>query len=110
MGCLFVHECSHLAGSASPLKLEELPFVTKNPAVQVYPWNSIKTHLGEANILGILSEALSANVQAILPDEPPLIRANTAAQDGLNQPDWGQITLHACSVFKDVALSHMTAS
>ncbi len=37
-------------------------------------------HLGEANILGILAEALSAYIQAVLPDETPLIAADAAVK------------------------------
>ena len=37
-------------------------------------------HLGEANVLGVLTEALAAYIQPVLPDEPPLVGADTAAQ------------------------------
>lgn len=37
-------------------------------------------HLGEANILGILTEALTAHVESVLADKAPLIGAHTAAE------------------------------
>lgn len=40
-----------------------------------------RVYLDKANVLGVLPEALSANVQAILPDKAPLIGANTAATE-----------------------------
>ena len=36
--------------------------------------------LGETNILGVLTEALTADVHAILADQTTLIRADTAAE------------------------------
>ena len=38
-----------------------------------------KPHLDEANVLGILPEALSADVEAILTDQTPVISAHSAA-------------------------------
>ena len=37
-------------------------------------------HLGETYVLGVLPEALSADVEAVLPDQAPLIAAHTAAR------------------------------
>jgi hypothetical protein len=38
-------------------------------------------HLFKAHVLGILAEALTAHVQAVLPNDAPLIRADAAACD-----------------------------
>lgn len=38
------------------------------------------THLLETHILCILTEALAADVDAVFPDDAPLVPANTAAQ------------------------------
>ncbi len=38
-----------------------------------------KGHLDEANVLGVLPEALAADVEAVLADEAPLVGAHTAA-------------------------------
>ena len=38
------------------------------------------THLLESHILRVFAEALTADVEAVLPDDTPLVAANTAAQ------------------------------
>lgn len=37
------------------------------------------THLDEADILGVLTEALAADVEAVLADQTPVVGAHTAA-------------------------------
>ena len=46
-----------------------------------------RSHLGESNVFGILTEALSADVQSVLPDQSPVTRTNTAAERGLSVSD-----------------------
>ena len=36
-------------------------------------------YLGEANVLGVLTEALAADIESVLADQSPLVGANTAA-------------------------------
>ena len=38
------------------------------------------THLHEANVLGVLAEALPADVEVVLANDAPLVPAHTAAQ------------------------------
>ena len=47
------------------------------------------THLDEADVLGVLAEALTADVQVVLPDDTPLVRAHAAAQI-TNNVVWGK--------------------
>lgn len=42
--------------------------------------NGVRTYLLEANIIGILSEALTADVQTIFADQTMSVRAGTAIQ------------------------------
>ena len=39
---------------------------------------SVVAYLGEANVVGLLPEALTADVQAVLADETSWVRADTA--------------------------------
>lgn len=44
-------------------------------------WPGMKdTHLLETHVLSVLTEALTADVQAVLPDDAPLVSTNTAAR------------------------------
>lgn len=47
------------------------------PLRLIYPLHTLSV-LDEANILGILTEALTAHVEAVLPDEAMLVAAYTA--------------------------------
>lgn len=40
------------------------------------------THLHEADVLGVLAEALPANVEVVLANDAPLVRAHAAAREG----------------------------
>jgi hypothetical protein len=44
------------------------------------------THLGETDVGGLLTEALTADVQAVLADETSLVGADTAAKPSVSCP------------------------
>lgn len=49
------------------------------------------THLGETDVGGLLAEALTADVQAILADETSLVRADTAMKPLVSYPSYPHI-------------------
>ena len=59
-------------------------------------------HLDEADVLGVLTEALSADVEAVLADQTPVIGAHTAAgihRTTLPRKISGQTILSICPSF-----------
>ena len=45
-------------------------------------------YLGEANVLGVLTEALTADVESVLADKAPLVGAHSAAGTGTASQNW----------------------
>lgn len=45
----------------------------------------VHTYLDEADVLGVLAEALAADIQAVLADQAPLVGAYTAAKRAQSQ-------------------------
>lgn len=68
----------------------------------------VRMHLDKANVLGVLTEALAADVQAILSDQAPLVRADPAAHTmDINLPILNSNTVIAmlwALLFKESAL------
>jgi len=48
----------------------------------------IDTHLDEADVLGVLAEALPADVQVVLADDTPLVRAHAAVGARGEKTSW----------------------
>ena len=45
-------------------------------------------YLGEANVLGVLTEALTADVESVLADKAPLVGAHSTAGTGAAAQRW----------------------
>lgn len=79
--CLVKHHDSHANSSRFRPKSQfaHLPVLHTISILNILPSKLELSYLGEADVVGLLAEALTADVQAVLADETSLVGADTAS-------------------------------